>query len=115
MLTAKLIDESRHDGVSVLCLVHVNETDEWTSLHSTPSGDDERFVMCLLDFYKTPNTVRKAPSGKSKVTKRLVSVEMKINNHSKMFDLYQSRDAALRARSDACHQNIHSQIEYKYH
>lgn len=100
--TAKLIDESRQDGVPVFCQVKVNETDERIALPLDSSGDGERSVKYLLDLYQSPTTVINELPGKNNVAKRLKSEGTRINNHPKSFDLYQLRDAVFWARSDTC-------------
>lgn len=71
------------------------------------------FINHLPDIQKIPLTDVSEPSGKSDVTKRFVSKEGRINDHSKVNDLFELRDNIFYSRLKPFQWNMESCVEVR--
>jgi len=93
------------------CHVRVAVTDEWKPISVDHHGLATGFLRFAPDITATPVTVIKCPDGMNEVTKRIHSVESRINNAAKITSLYQLRDHVFRSRREVLHWDTSCCIE----
>ena len=93
------------------CFVKTNSTDEWSQLQTPSGGHWGGFLKFCPDLSRTPDTIISMPPGLHEVNRRLESEEGRINDISKLHELYELRDFVFQSRVDKFHWNLNESIE----
>ena len=95
LLQDKLMDQQKKI-FPVTCLVKRELIDEWKPLHQLPSLLNKGFLKFYPDLHETPPLIIAEPEGRTEVSKRIESEEVRIDDISRLRELLALRDEVFR-------------------
>lgn len=101
--------------VPTTCNVKINVTDPWIPLPMSRTHEVSSFITNPPDLSKTPATTIASPPGVEEVTKRINSLEGRINSTVKLNALLSLRDDVFRTREELFHWDLSTIVELNIH